>query len=381
MSHDLRLVAGITLTELRRHAGAWRLPILASVLFSLLIVAFASSARGLQERAEDRSFSIATELDPDEAEGLVEELTTARLVPQERDSVVEAVGDSESAAGSRLPDDADARLAAGETVPITIYVRQRHYNSREAQTLLQERLAELDLRYAGEDPSPVVLDRREVSRDEGVSRLRFGRTVATVVALLGVGLVTAVATHLGSIRDQGGAEALLVLPLDRRALAGGFALGSLPVVLAQLAVSVGVLLALALLPLPNLGLSLSTVLDAAVPALFVVALLGLLVSSLGVLAGSLGGGTDDAVSVGDLLAMPFLAVGLTLFVVPDLASNPGTTAVPLLGPALVLRDAVAGDVDLVDAAVATVVTLVVTGLFLAAAAARLSSEKQVRLVR
>jgi ABC-type Na+ efflux pump permease subunit len=76
--------------------------------------------------------------------------------------------------------------------------------------------------------------------------------------------------------------------------------------------------------------------------------------------------------------MPFLAVGIVLFVAPDLGTSPATALIPLLGPALVLRDAVSGDLDAVAGALSIVTTVVTVGLLLRFAAGRFGSERRMQ---
>jgi ABC-type Na+ efflux pump permease subunit len=171
-------------------------------------------------------------------------------------------------------------------------------------------------------------------------------------------------------------EPLLVLPLSHGRLAFGLTLGASPVAMAQLGAGVLLLVANAAVPFSTFAQPLGVVVAMATGGLVAVAVLGLLASATGCLAGALGTGTDEAVGLGDLLAVPFVAVGVTLFLAPDLPATVVTCAVPILGQALLVREAVGGTLSPTCAAAALLSAAATVALLMAAAGRALGRERR-----
>jgi len=103
--------------------------------------------------------------------------------------------------------------------------------------------------------------------------------------------------------------------------------------------------------------------------------LALVATAFGCLAGSLGTGSDDAVSMGDLVSVVFVVVGVTAYLVPGLDA-PIWYATPVLGQVLLLRDAVNGSVALGTAAIAVAVAIGVFVLIVGAAGRQLGTDRR-----
>ncbi|MDZ7731966.1 MAG: hypothetical protein U5R31_01625 [Acidimicrobiia bacterium] len=206
---------------------------------------------------------------------------------------------------------------------------------------------------------------------------RFAETLASLVCFLSLGIVTAVAAIIGRTRDQRANEALLLLPLHRSSLATGTALGSFPVVAVQLLAGIGVFVVVGTLPLPRLAIPAGVVVGGLAGTLLGALLLAAVASGLGVLAGAIGVGGDDAVAVGDFLAAPYLALGLVLFVAPELEASVPLLLTPVLGGALLVRDALLGTATPANAALVAGSSLVATAVLVRLAAWRLGDDRQV----
>lgn len=371
---DTWLLAGLTFRDLRRNVGAWRLPMVSAALFAVLFLTGAVVATALQDRAQDLTFRTALDGDRAGAEDLVAALAAApHLTPGEVVDAADSVARRKAAAGLTLPPGLDAEVAAGAAVTLPLHQRPDSTSSREGAGWLTLALHEA----LGTGDLPVVRE-LDVADDPDANRERFAGSLAGLTAFLALGVVTSVSSVLGGTRERRGADALLVLPVPRPAVAAGAALGALPMGAAYIATGLTLLLGASLLPLPTLDLS-AGAMAGAVPLVVVgAALLAGLAAALGAVGGALGGGSDDAMSLGDLLAMPLAAVGVLLVLVPDLSAGPLTALVPGVGPVLVVRDAVAGRPEPLVVAVAALATVGWSAALLTVAGRLLRSERNIR---
>lgn len=335
------VVASMSLRDLRRNVGAWRLPAVSAALFALLFLGGAAVTAAFQARAADLRYLAALDGDLDGAR-----VSAARLAGSERLSLVilpdavDSVSRSETATGLHLPQDLDRALVDGTSATLVVFQRPEGDATRSARAWLEVAIHEL---VAG--PGALHVVALDVADDAGANRARFAGTLAGFTAFLVLGVVTSVASVLAGTRERRGAEALLVLPVSRVAIAAGAALGALPMGLVYVGTGLVLLLGSAAAPLPTLALPAGVILGAVPGVVLGAALLVALGVGLGAVSGALGGGSADAMSVGDLLAMPVAAVGVTLVVVPDLASSALSALLPGVGAALVVRDAVGGALD------------------------------------
>lgn len=371
----LRLVAGLTLRDLRRNVGAWRLPAQSSLLFAVLFVGSSIITTSLQDRAEDLEFRVAVDGDLAGAQVVIGLLDETRLLVEEVDDAAQAVREAEAIAGLTLPPDLDERLAAREPVRFVLHQRARQNGSQEGTGWVLVSLAQV----AGNTPIVEVVD-VDVNDDAAVSQQEFGRTIAALTAFLGLGVVTSVAAIIGGARDRRGVEPLLVTPVPRSAIAGGTVAGALPMAVLYVGTGLAVLLVVAALPLPTLGQPAEVLLGTLPLTAMAVVCIAALGAGFGVVAGALGGGSSDAMGTGDLLAMPLAALGVLLLLVPDLATTPVTVAIPGLGILLALRDGLGGSTSPADVVLAATTTLVTTLVMVAIAGRLMGRERNVRRV-
>ena len=380
---EVALVAGLARREVGRRPGAWVATVLTGALFAglLLLVGFVSGR--VQDRAEDRSFRIGLSGDVAGAQGLLDELDASdRLALRDEDDPVDAVTRREASAGLIVPPGVDDDLAAGRPVELFVSYRAGDPLSFEALTTLLARVQEIEVSVLTQGrpvPPTLTAELDPVLRDERVGRVQLGRQVGAVAALLCLGVVSAVAAVFGAARERRALEPLLVLPLRRRSVAAGVAAGTLPVASLQVLAGIALLVATAAVPASTFHQPPDVLLALFVGGAAASLLLAVLACALGAVAGSLGTGTDDAVSMGDLLALPFVVVGIVLFARQGLEATPLLCAVPGLGQALVVREAVAGTLDPIEV-VAAVASTVVTTWGLVVIAGRLLGDEQ-RLLR
>lgn len=346
---------------------------LSSLLFAVLFVGTAAIAQGIAERTETISFTVAIDGDVAGAADFLAGLDRAHLVVKPEPSASGAVRAGDAALGITLPTDLDDTIAGGGAIELDVHQRAEQNTSLEAFGWLVD---SLNRRY-GDGPELRIVE-EDVTRDVDANRTQFARTLAAIAAFLCVGVVTNVASLLGSTRERRGAEALLVLPVPRSSIAAGTAIGSGPMAVLYLGTGLAVLSLAAALPLPTLGQSGATVVAMLATSVVVAVLLATLAAALGTVAGSLGGGSDDALGLGDLLAMPFAAVGVFLLVVPGLSASLTTSLLPFVGALLVLREGAAGDLEPTQLAAAIASTSVVSAGLVALAGRLLDDERNVR---
>ena len=381
---EVSLIAGLARREVGRRPGAWLATMLTGVLFAGLLLLVGLVSGRVQDRAEERSFKVAVGGDVAGASTFLERLGASdRIVVAERDEPVDEVIERRAATGLTLPEGLDAELVAGRPVELAVAYRLGDPLSYEALVTVLAQVQDIEVTVLTDGrsvpPPALTAEVDAVLRDERVARVQLGRQVGAVAALLCLGVVSAVAAVFGAARERRALEPLLVLPLRRRAVAGGVAAGTLPVASLQVLAGVALLVATAAVPTSTYHQPIGTLVAMLAGGAAASLLLAVLACAVGAVAGSLGSGTDDAVSLGDLLALPFVVVGIVLFVRAGMVASPAWCAVPGLGQALVVREAVAGTLD-VGEALAAVVSTVLTAWALVALAGWLLADEQ-RLLR
>ena len=346
------MVAQLTARDLLRRPGTWTIALLTGVIFAAIFAGFGITSNRTQARAENISFAIAVDGDLAGGARFVEALRTSRLRIDPQADAAARVTASRATAGLTIPDDLDARIDRKESTEIKVYYREAQDNSQDALNTLLIRIQEIELDQrtsmavdrttVGPMPQLVEVATSEVRQDPRVTRNQFAATLAAMACILCLGTISSVTGLFGRSQEQRTLEPMLLLPLDRPTLAAGIAAGAFPVATLQLIGAQSLLIATTALPLAGLQQPLGEVLRMFLFGLAASVVLGALATVTGCAAGSIGVGTDDAVSLGDFLAIPFIAVGLLILLSPELPANLGTAVVPILGPALALRDAIRG---------------------------------------
>ncbi len=370
---SLRVSAALSFRLVRREPSSFVVAVAGAIVISGLFLGLGLITSQTNDRAAGRSYRVAVADDQQGADLFLAALDDdERLVVARVADPADAVIDSRAAIGLTLPTDFDQRIAEGADLDLRVLVRERQDVSlaafgeiwRAVDAINEERLL-----AEGASPSLVTIETREVSEDERANQVRLAQALAAMVCFLCVRLVGTTSSVLGRAGEARANEVLLLLPLDRRALAAGIAAGTTPLHVVHLMLALGIVLGASMLPIPTLDLAPSTVAAMVPLALAGTVLLGLLAAATGVVAGALGAGGEDTVSVGDLLALPFVAVAVLLLLVSaDVSSPLPAFAVPVLGQALVVRDGVVGSLTAVELAVATLSTVLVVGVCASAAA-------------
>lgn len=346
------VVARMSALDLLRRPGTWSVTLLTGVLFAVLFAGLGLITNRSQERAEQMSFLIAVDGDLVGGAEFLEQLSSEKLIIKQFPDAAEAVTTARASAGLTIPAGIDANLANGQVSDINFFYRATHNTSQEALNTLLLRIqgledAAIDARSGSPDalaspPRPVEMEIREVKQDPRVNRNQFASSLAAMACVLCLGTISSVTGVFGRSQEQRTLEPMLLLPVRRGMLTAGLALGAFPVAVLQLIAAQTILLAATALPVEGLQQPAAEVGRMLVLGVGAAVLLGGLATAAGCIAGTIGIGTDDAVSLGDFLSLPFVAMGVVLFLNPDLAATLPLAAVPILGPAIALRDGVRG---------------------------------------
>jgi len=356
------------------------------VIVALLVVASGALNDRLRQRFDDVTYRVVVAGDVDAASDFLDALDgpTLTLDPIGGDAA-DQVAASEAAAGLELPADLDARIDAGEAPEIDLYYRSQSDNSLAALNELLLRLQQLQLDQVAADvtdlgldpPSPTVFATAEVTLEPEANRLSLGPMLAAVASLLCLGVVTSAASAAGGGRDDRSIESLLVLPFRRSALATGTVAGVVPVSVLQLVAAVGLITVSTALPLSGLNQPPADVAAMLVVVVGPTVLLGVLAAAIGCLAGVVGAGSEDAVSIGDLLGVPFVAVAAAFFLAPETVRGPVAWLLPIVGPVTAIRDGVTGALDPLEVVAVTVAGVAWIALAVWLAAGRIGDERRV----
>jgi ABC-type Na+ efflux pump permease subunit len=378
---ESRLVARLVFADLLRRPGGWIATLLTGVLFALLVAAVGLADARTQDRLEHRSFIVAVGGDLEGAQRTLDRLADPRLVFEPSTTVAEDVIESRAAAGIVFPPGADALLDRNEIVDLEVSYRQSQPNSVEAFSTVGVRLQELELaELAAANGIDLDLGGRadvtvtELPRDAQINRLQLARQLAPIAALLCIGVVTSVASVLGAARERRAIEPLLVLPLERRSIALGVGLGAFPLACLQVVAAVILLVSTAAIPGSAIHQSWDVLLAMYAAGIASALVLALVATGFGCLAGALGTGSDDAVSLGDLLSVAFVVAGVIAFAAPTIDATV-LYASPVLGQVLLVRDLVAGHGTLLTSALA-VASALVTFVVLVRWSGRLLGDQQ-----
>jgi len=361
---EATLVARLVFGDLLRRPGGWVATVLTGVLFALLVAAVGLADGRQQDRLEDRSYKVAIGGDVEGAQETLDRLADPRLVFEPSGTVADDVIEVRASAGIVFPPDTDARLARDEEVDFEVYYRQSQPSSVEAFSTIGVRLQELELEdLAAARGVDLDLGGRaeitvtELPRDAEINRLQLARQLAPIAALLCIGVVTSVASVLGAARERRAIEPLLVLPLERRSIALGVGLGAFPLACLQVVAAVVLLVSTAAIPGSAIRQPLDSLVAMYVAGIAAALVLALVATGFGCLAGALGTGGDDAVSLGDLLSVAFVVAGVIAFAAPTIDATV-LYATPVLGQVLLMRDLVAGRADPVTVALAVASALI-----------------------
>ena len=382
------LVFSRELLDYRRQRRVWRRlflqPFLIIVLLSIPVLIFRAEAAS----DRDRSFTVAVEGELDAVRGLRGALTTAPFDLREvRDGARAVVSETVDAAVV-VPEDARAAAAGGQPVNLQVLSLPLDDGSRLGGEALTRRLAELRgaqataaLTKAGVPvaiATPFVLETVDLASASGEgTRFGLAQAIPPLLVIQLFGLMAAAEDRLAGAKDRRVLEPLLLLPFRRLDIllgigAATMSAGFLAAALLFLPLVVGLSLAVAAISNTLVG-----PFEVAGALLLGIALFGVVFTAVGLYAGARAhSGGEGSVFVTVAQVTVFALVSATPFLI-DVAAEGPLLLVPVLGPMLLVRDAVAQGFGVEATALALVGTVFVSGLLLRRAVSLLDAEGSV----
>ncbi len=384
----IALVFSRELLDYRRQRRVWRRlflqPFLIIVMLSVPVLIFRAEAA----RERDRSFTVAVEGDLEAVPGLRDALTADPFdLRAVRDGARAVVSETVDAAVV-VPDDARAAAASGQPVNLQVLSLPLDDGSRFGGEALTRRLAELRgvqataaLTKAGVPvaiATPFVLETVDLASASGEgTRFSLAQAIPPLLVIQLFGLMAAAEERLAGAKDRRVLEPLLLLPFRRLDIllgigAATMSAGFLAAALLFLPLVVGLSIAVAAISDTLVG-----PFEVAGALLLGIALFGVVFTAVGLYAGARAhSGGEGSVFVTVAQVTAFALVSATPFLI-DVAAEGPLLLVPVLGPMLLVRDAVAEGFGLEATALALVGTVVVSGLLLRRAVSLLDAEGSV----
>jgi sodium transport system permease protein len=384
----VRLVFTRELLDYRRQRKVWRRlflqPLVVVVLLSMPVLLF----RAGEERERRSTFTVAVEGDLGAVPGLRDALDRAPLHLRIVGDGARAVISSTAAAAVVVPDGAAAEADRGRPVHLRLLSLPSESRSRFGTAAVARRLEEARSAIAADRlgragvplavTAPYVLRVTDLTTSSGEgTRFGLAQALPPLLVIQLFGLMASAEERIAGAKDRRVLEPLLVLPFHR-----------LDILLGIGAATMGAgFLAAALLFVPLVvGLSLavaavtSTVagpVEVAAALLLGVLLFGLVFTAVGLYAGARAhSGGEGSVFVTLAQLSVFAMASATPFLT-DVAAQGPILLVPVLGPMLLVRDAVAGGFEAEPTVLALAGTAAVAAVLLRRAVQLLDAEVSV----
>ncbi len=348
----IRLVAARELLDYRRQRRVWRRlflqPFLIILLLSVPVLLFRSAAA----RERDQHFTVAVAGDVDAVKGLREALRSDPFELRPTDDAARAVVSETVDAAVVVPADARQRSRSGEPVTLRVLSLPLDDGSRFGGEALTRRLAELRARQASEAlaandlpatlATPFALHTVDLASASGEgTRFGLAQALPALLVIQLFGLMASAEERLAGAKDRRVLEPLLLLPFRRLDILLGIggatmAAGLVAAGLLFVPLVVGLSLAVAAISQSIVG-----PFEVAGALVLGIGLFGLLFTAIGLYAGARAhSGGEGSVLVTIAQVTVFGLVSATPFLI-DVAAEGPLLLVPVLGPMLLVRDAVA----------------------------------------
>jgi sodium transport system permease protein len=387
-ARHVRLVASRELLDYRRQRKVWRRLFLQPFVVILLLAIPVLVFRAAEERERKSDFTVGLEGDAGAVPGLRDALDQRPLDVRLVDDGARAVIAGSVDAAVTVPRHARERMAAGESVHLGVLALPSKASSRFAGEAVTRRLDELRSRRAIETmersgvpaavASPVALRIVDLTTASGEgTRFGLAQALPPLLIIQLFGLMAAAEERIAGAKDRRVLEPLLVLPFRRLDVllgvgAATMGAGFLAAGLLFVPLVVGLTLALAAVTATVAG-----PLEVAAALVLGIGLFGAVFTAIGLYAGARahsGGEGTMFVTLAQLCV--FALAALTPFLT-DVAGEGPILLVPVLGPMLLVRDAVAGGFEVVPTVLAAAGAAAATALLLRRAVRLLDNEMSV----
>jgi sodium transport system permease protein len=384
----VRLVLGRELLDYRRQRKVWRRlflqPFLVVALLGIPVLIF----RAADERDRKREFTVAVEGDLSALPGLRAALSRRPLSLHPTDDAERAVVSRSRDVAVVVPGGAAADVAAGRPVPLRLLALPVEASSRFGAEAVQVRLAELRTTVASEAlaseglppavAAPFAFEVVDLNQATGEgTRLGLAQAIPALLAIQLFGLMASAEERLAGAKDRRVLEPLLVLPFRRLDILlgiGGATMlaGFVAAALLFIPMVVGLTVAVAAVSSTVAG-----PFEVGAALLLGIALFGVMFTAVGLFAGARAhSGGEGSVFVTVAQVAVFALVSATPFLT-DVAAQGPILLVPVLGPMLLVRDAVASGFSAGPTLTALAGAAAVTALLVSAAMRQLVAEASV----
>ena len=380
MRRRIGAIAWQDLLDLGRQRGTWVSLLMFPVINVLLIVVVPGFLSEREQAKQDTErYRVAIEAVPDDSGLLRDELIEANFdviaVPDARRAVrtrVAHVGlrlDAGAREAFEGTDQAQARVIALTTRRASNLAFGRLIEVLETVRIDQAATRALAAGLPKGAVRPITVEQVDLADSAAGARLELSHTLPFLALLPLTAAVGISAQRISGAKDLRIIEPLLLLPVRRfEVLAGkalaGFALGAviLPAVVVPLVAS-------RFLPAGGAGRTVALGVETIAAITGVAALLLVVLVSIGAFAGAVARTSTELSSALPFVTLPLVLLAMALQFFTGVRATATTAFVPVLGPALLLRDAGAG-VAASSAAALTVVATAVWAVVLLALATR-----------
>lgn len=384
----VRLVAARELVDYRRQRKVWRRLFLQPFVVILLLAVPVLVFRAAEERERTSNFTIGLEGDAGAVAGLRGALDQRPLDIRLVDDGARAVIAGSVQAAVVVPPDARQRAAAGEPVALGVLSLPSRASSRFGAEAVSRRLDELRARLATDamarsglppavaSPLAVRIVDLTTSSGEG-TRFGLAQALPPLLIIQLFGLMAAAEERIAGAKDRRVLEPLLLLPFRRLDVLVGvgaatMGAGFLAAGLLFVPLVVGLTLALAAVTATVAG-----PLEVAASLVLGIGLFGAVFTAIGLYAGARAhSGGEGTVFVTLAQLCVFAIAALTPFLT-DVAGQGPILLVPVLGPMLLVRDAIAGGFELVPTLLAATGAALVSAFLLRRAVRLVDNETSV----
>ena len=348
----IRLVAARELLDYRRQRKVWRRLFLQPFVVILLLAVPVLIFRAAEERERRSTFSVGVEGSADAVPGLRAALGRSPLDARDVEDGARQVIAGAVDTAVVVPPGAAGDVAAGRPVRLRVLTLPSDASSRFGTEALNRRLEELRAEVAAatlrredvpaEVAAPIALTPIDLTTSSGEgTRFGLAQALPPLLVIQLFGLMAAAEERIAGAKDRRVLEPLLVLPFRRLDVLMGIGgatmlAGFLAAALLFVPLVVGLTLALAAVTETVAGL-----LEVAGALLLGIALFGAVFTAVGLYAGARAhSGGEGSVFVTVAQLSVFAMASVTPFLTDVAAAGP-ILLVPVLGPMLLVRDAVA----------------------------------------
>ena len=349
----VRLVSSRELLDYRRQRKVWRRLFLQPFVVILLLAVPVLVFRAAEERSRKAQFTVAVQGDVDAVPGLRAALDRAPLDVRIVDDAARTVVAGTADTAVVVPPGAGAKVADGTPVRLQVLTLPTQASGRFGGEAVARRLDEVRAATAAatlaregvpaELASPFAVRVVDLTTTSGEgTRFGLAQALPPLLVIQLFGLMAAAEERIAGAKDRRVLEPLLVLPFRRLDILFGIGAATMTAgFLAAALLFVPLVVALTL-ALAAVTATVAGPLEVAAALVLGILLFGVVFTAVGLYAGARAhSGGEGSVFV-TLAQLSVFAMASITPVLTDVAGEGPILLIPVLGPMLLIRDAVAG---------------------------------------